>query len=369
MSDPMKQNLHYPGLDTLRALAILMVIPFHLWQLLRGEFVGSAVKSVVKHGWAGVDLFFVLSGFLIATQLFQLLRNESRVDFRRFYLKRMLRILPSYYFVILIYYLWPGFREKPDLGPAGSFVFFWMNYRDTASGFSHAWSLCVEEHFYLLFPACVALCTSRPRLFRPELMLTLALLAEPLLRLYLWSIERPFFPFVYRQSHTHFDGLLVGIGLALIRFARPLWWEKLTSKPWLMLILGAIVVGGGMALYTDLHRASAYALSLSLVGWGFGFVLVAAMSPSFWLARVKIPGAATIAALAFALYLTHKQMIHLATVIVGDYMEQKLATILLAMALSIAAASAIHYGIEKPVLAFRDKILRNPDAKSSVRSY
>jgi peptidoglycan/LPS O-acetylase OafA/YrhL len=360
MINSSKQNAHYPGLDTLRALAILMVIPFHLWQALKGEFVGDVVKTVVKHGWAGVDLFFVLSGFLIASQLFQSLQRDGRVNFRRFYFKRTLRILPSYYFVILLYYLWPAFREKPDLGPSGSFVFFWMNYRDKAAGFSHAWSLCVEEHFYLLFPACVALWAVRPRLFRPAFLLPLALLSEPLLRLYLWTIDIPFFPFVYRQSHTHFDGLLVGISLALIRHARPHWWRSLTSKPWLTLGCGLILVGLGMGLYTNLDLAVSYALSLSLVGFGFGFLLLAAMSPEFWLAEWKVPGAATVAALAFTLYLTHKQMIHLAAGIVGTYMDQKVATVVLATILSAVAATAIHYLIEKPFLTLRDRALRKP---------
>ncbi len=358
MTDGSKHHVHYHGLDTLRALAILMVIPFHLWQALKVEFVGNTVKTVVKHGWAGVDLFFVLSGFLIASQLFESLRSEGKINFGRFYFKRSLRILPSYYFVILLYYIWPDFREKPDLGPSGSFVFFWMNYREKAAAFSHAWSLCVEEHFYLLFPAVVAICAARPRLFRPAIILPLALLVEPLLRLYLWSIDTPFFPTIYRQSHTHFDGLLVGIGLALIRIKRPLWWTKLTSKPWLTISLGLVLVGCGMALYTDLKVATSYALSLSLVGLGFGFFLLAAMSPEFWLARWKIPGASTIATLAFALYLTHKQMIHLATLLISNYREQKLATVLTATFLSLLAAAVIHFVIERPALAFRDRLLQ-----------
>lgn len=105
--------------------------------------------------------------------------------------------------------------------------------------------------------------------------------------------------------------------------------------------------------------AVSYALSLSLVGLGFGFLLLAAMSPNFWLAEWNVPGAASIAALAFTLYLTHKQMIHLAANMVGSYMDHKLATVVLALVLSAGAAAAVHYLIEKPFLALRDKVLRN----------
>ena len=113
-----------------------------------------------------------------------------------------------------------------------------------------------------------------------------------------------------------------------------------------------------MALYTDLKMAMSYALSLSLVGIGFGFLLLAAVSPNFWLARVKIPGAATIAAMAFTLYLTHKQMIHTAASLVdmsGNHMEQKAVTVVLAMVLCTFAAAVVHYLVEKPFLVLRDK--------------
>ena len=118
--------LHVPGLDTLRALAILMVIPRHTWELLGGEFVGPFWKPMFQAGWIGVDLFFVLSGFLIGTQLIQSVKQSGRVNFAKFYLKRSFRILPSYYTVLALYFLWPAFRENPDIDPAWRFAIFIM---------------------------------------------------------------------------------------------------------------------------------------------------------------------------------------------------------------------------------------------------
>ena len=106
---------HHPGLDTLRACAILMVIPCHALQILGGKFWGPSLKQIFYHGWAGVDLFFVLSGFLIGTQLLQSIRRNGQVRFGRFYFKRSLRILPTYYCVLLVYALWPPFREAPEM--------------------------------------------------------------------------------------------------------------------------------------------------------------------------------------------------------------------------------------------------------------
>ena len=76
---------HYAGLDTLRAVAILMVIPRHAWELLGGEFVGSFFKPIFKSGWIGVELFFVLSGFLIGGQLFHSVKVQRYVEFGKFY--------------------------------------------------------------------------------------------------------------------------------------------------------------------------------------------------------------------------------------------------------------------------------------------
>lgn len=134
MSDVPQKNksgdstAHYVGLDTLRAAAILMVIPRHVWELLGGEFVGSFFKPIFKLGWIGVELFFVLSGFLIGSQLFHSVKNERHVHFGKFYLKRTLRIIPSYFAVLALYFLWPNFREKPEIDPAWRFILYVINY-------------------------------------------------------------------------------------------------------------------------------------------------------------------------------------------------------------------------------------------------
>ncbi|MCX6124372.1 MAG: acyltransferase [Proteobacteria bacterium] len=145
---------HFPGLDTLLACAILLVIGRHAWEILKWP---SLKVFFGHHGWVGVDLFFVLSGFLIGSQLLQSVKRDGRVNFPRFYFKRSLRILPAYFAVLLLYFVWPDFRETPSLEPAWRFILFVMNFGVKAEAFSHAWSLCVEEHFYLAFPLIVSL--------------------------------------------------------------------------------------------------------------------------------------------------------------------------------------------------------------------
>src|SRR5690606_20430613 len=155
--------------------------------------------------------------------------KHGRVNFKKFYLKRSLRIIPSYYVVLLIYFLWPGFREKPEIDAAWRFMTFIMNYGRTGEAFSHAWSLCIEEHFYLVVPSLVALCVWKPKIFRPALMISGALIGVVVLRYYLWSVGAPFYPAVYRPTHTHIDGLTIGVTLALLRERRPEFWRQLVA--------------------------------------------------------------------------------------------------------------------------------------------
>ena len=347
---------HFAGLDTLRACAILMVIPRHAREILSRDFFGPILKPILNAGWIGVELFFVLSGFLICSQLLQSVKKEGRVNFKRFYFKRSLRILPSYYFVLLIYYVWPAFREHPEIDPAWRFILFIMNYGRNGEAFSHAWSLCIEEHFYLLFPALVALCFWKPKIFKPAVLIGGALLGVVTLRYYLWSKGASFYPAVYRPTHTHIDGLTIGVMLAVLREKKPMLWSKAVSFPWALFLGGIALVWAGV--YRGFPEPFAYVWSFTFVSVGFGALVAAAMAPGFWLSTAKIPGASWIAALAFTLYLTHKQMIHLAAQVVGDYMENPTITILLASLFIVVSACIVHYGVEKPILKLRDQILK-----------
>src|SRR5689334_18781579 len=91
------QKLH--GLDHLRALAITLVFIFHYGMFAHPDWA----VTFGKFGWAGVDLFFVLSGYLIASQLFLKVANEGRISFKEFFIKRFFRIIPAYLLVVAVY--------------------------------------------------------------------------------------------------------------------------------------------------------------------------------------------------------------------------------------------------------------------------
>src|SRR5882724_9709873 len=106
-----------PGLDFLRALAIIVVVIYHA-----GIFGFALPYDIHRFGWVGVDLFFVLSGYLIGGQLLSQLGGGRHIRFGRFYARRALRILPAYLVVVSVYFFLPALREFPTISPLWKFL-------------------------------------------------------------------------------------------------------------------------------------------------------------------------------------------------------------------------------------------------------
>ncbi|MEI7953754.1 MAG: acyltransferase [Verrucomicrobiota bacterium] len=164
------------GLDVLRGIAILLVICNHLEPRTIPGFVAPSGTAgffywhLKSFGNTGVDLFFVLSGFLISGLLFKELTRSQRIDFPRFWLRRAFKIFPSYLLLLLI--LWicsiTSWSHRP-----WTHLLFVQNYLDNYTN-GPTWSLAVEEHFYLLLPLVLLVLGgatfSRPILFRALLV-------------------------------------------------------------------------------------------------------------------------------------------------------------------------------------------------------
>jgi len=161
---------HIPALDGVRGVAILLVLIFHFsvyghGLTPSGLFIDRLYYRVAGAGWIGVDLFFVLSGFLITGILYD--AKESEHYFRNFYARRVLRIFPLYYgalilFLVILPWLRPDHSGLSSIARDG--VWYWSylsNVKFAQDGWpqfgaiGHFWSLAVEEQFYLLWPALV----------------------------------------------------------------------------------------------------------------------------------------------------------------------------------------------------------------------
>jgi peptidoglycan/LPS O-acetylase OafA/YrhL len=228
------------GLDTLRAAAILLVMLFHLTGTLP-----AWMQQVSSYGWMGVDLFFVLSGYLIGTQLLRPYAIGMQPSWLSFYRRRLYRVLPAYVAVLLLYLLVPMWREAPTMSPAWQFLTFTENlFVDYSKNqaFSHVWSLCVEEHFYLFMPLLVALLMRRPRLWKAVAAVTSFVLLGVLLRtLVLHGTLRVLTPeaenyglkyveTLYYPTWNRLDGLIAGVALAAIRQFSPGWWAVAMAR-------------------------------------------------------------------------------------------------------------------------------------------
>src|SRR5437016_9452566 len=106
-----------PGLDLLRALAIIVVVIYHA-----ALFGFKLPGRVDRFGWIGVDLFFVLSGYLIGGQLLAPLARGQRINLGRFFARRALRIMPAYFVVLAIYIFLSSWREYPEMYPTWKFL-------------------------------------------------------------------------------------------------------------------------------------------------------------------------------------------------------------------------------------------------------
>lgn len=216
-----------PALDGLRGVAILMVMLHHLTYYRPTSGVDAAISSVLFFFWTGVDLFFVLSGFLITGILLDS-RDGDRY-FTNFYARRFLRIFPLYYLVLfLAFVVLPSFPTmnalllaREDL-PGGSgeplqwpYWLYLTNFLIADRGWMHgwvdvAWSLAIEEQFYLVWPLVIWLC--RPTLV--AWLCTIIFVAEVFARSSARAAEVEVLP-IYVITWFRLDGLVIGALLAI----------------------------------------------------------------------------------------------------------------------------------------------------------
>ena len=201
-------------LDGLRGLAVLAVLACHTFPLAEGGFLG-------------VDVFFVLSGYLITSLLLKEWSRNGRISFRAFYLRRVARLAPAYVLMLAITVplmsgpLLSGSQANPDRWPAalaaGFSVIYAANWADAfhAAGMGpleHTWSLSVEEQFYVIWPAVLVLLNRRHRSLTRWLAVAIGLMTVG--RVVWWATTHSLWPFF--ATVTRGDGLLIGCLLAVL---------------------------------------------------------------------------------------------------------------------------------------------------------
>ncbi|MDW6021580.1 acyltransferase [Mesorhizobium sp. BAC0120] len=290
-----------PELDGLRALAIGLVTLDHV---LHGRFPG---------GFVGVDMFFVLSGYLITSILIEELAHSTRINLGQFYFRRALRLMPAlivmltlYTALMMTYAIWAHKMDfaKVHLWAAAAAGFYLMDW-DVAlhigsPGFlTHTWSLAIEEQFYLLWPPILILATrwmSRNHFIIACVML---LLICSVWRDYLW-LDGSSPMRTYAGFDTRFDNLLIGCLLALAPI-RLSWRETMARHVWLPL---AAMMSFAIWLKWD---SNYYQLGMTMTAVCSGWILIALLTePNSRLAKtMQLRAINYVGRISYGYYLWH----------------------------------------------------------------
>lgn len=364
----------------MRVVAIVTVVQYHVTWMLAGENGIKLHKEFMRSSLSiffGMDLFFVLSGFLIGSILLRSLETSKPGTIGRFYLRRIFRTFPSYYVVLTaLAVLFPLTAAQREHLPyeylyatntlslsRGQVIMFW------------GWSLALEEQFYLAVPALFLLLrrlrTDRGRIILLASVCVFALL----LRIYLYYRFAPWtdlmlYGAIYFRTPTRFDPLLAGIILAIVhhryREALTRWLEKPFHRALLLLpSLGCLWLLVDQELFGKEHQqlfhmfAWGTLTSLMYIAWvplllyGDGW-LHRALSAPFW---------RRIATLGYGVYLVHIPLIDHVIVPVARTLDKRHVSMLVVwpaslvalMAMSLGVAYFLHVLVEKPALRIRER--------------
>jgi peptidoglycan/LPS O-acetylase OafA/YrhL len=369
----MKSITRIHGLDTLRALAILLVFMNH-YTLFVSDSAPSGFLGQI--GWTGVDLFFALSGYLIGNQIFAAMRSEAGFSLTSFYARRFLRTLPAFYAVLALYALWPYFRAGLHLPPLWKFITFTQNI-DLMPGtaFSHAWSLCVEEQFYVLLPALALLIAASGRARGwTWIAMAASFIAGMAIRGYLWRTQVAgegggyhYYNLIYYSTLCRFDELVAGVALALLKNHHPVAWTRLTARGnW---TLAAGLGAGALAWWQFLQDHYAYGITVvgyPLLALSAALLVLSAVSPGSLLQKTAIPGAGKLALWSYAIYLTHKQLCILLKPELAQHAisPDSWTGVAIMAVVSLLGGWILYAGVETPFMHLRERYFPSNSRRS-----
>ena len=312
-SSPLVRS-YMPELDSLRGVAILLVLFFHgMVPVQNAELsrAGKIIFAVSQYGWVGVNLFFVLSGFLITGILMD---SRGRQDYyQRFYLRRALRILPALYAILLLL-LVGGWIQWRFLLLSAVFLANSAPLLGVPLQYGPLWSLAVEEHFYLLWPALIR----RLSLRGVTLIIAVILVASPLFREIGFALAHYPQNFASLYTWSNLDGLALGALLA-IWLRQPGFRRVQLSQVALPLLFAGVA---GFVLIARHPRADAAfaATACNLASAGF-LSCVLLLGSSRWSFLVERPALKFLGFISYGLYLVHILAFRLAEILFSRWLS------------------------------------------------
>ncbi|HUU33410.1 MAG TPA: acyltransferase [Vicinamibacterales bacterium] len=325
-----------PSLDLLRSWAIASVVLAHAC-LAYG--VGPALAPL-QLGGTGVDLFFLLSGWLLGSQLMRELKATGSIRLMRFWSRRWMRTLPAYYAVLFFTFGQQMVKGNYDLD--WSFLWFGQNYFSALPYFTVSWSLCVEEHFYLAIAPFSSFVFS---LGRRGVLLGAAVLLVPFVSRTLGLYGH------LEQTHVRYDACLAGVALAAINVFLPGAWRRLCAAAPLIGGVGAVLYS--WFVFARWHPAYTPPLDeptqCIII---YGSILLLAVSSEKWRRALYVPGSAYLAKRAYAVYLLHPESLALMTRLHLPSFPLFLA---LSWVVTLGAAEVLYRVVELPIMNARER--------------
>ena len=333
--------------DLVRALAITLVLVHHVGQFL--ENLPIDVLQYFKLGAYGVDLFFVLSGWLIGGLYWREQQRFGDVQILRFWGRRWLRTLPPYFAVLPIAFLTVYFYRGETFD--WRYLFFLQNYAKEMPFFLVSWSLAVEEHFYLILPLVLGLA------FWLRININLFLVLVIILSILAKTIDPNAFPnsqFGYAKiaSHLRFTGLLFGLGLSYVFHHNDERWRSicLVSSRLLPLLLLLFLTIPYWSVAARYYVGDAFVAVLFS-----SFLVFMVTSNSLNLAQQS--WVKNLALCSYSLYLTHPIVINACVLLSDRFDVPRIATMPLWIVLILIVGWLGYRLVEAPSISIREKFI------------
>jgi peptidoglycan/LPS O-acetylase OafA/YrhL len=337
-------KVHYPSLDGLRGVAVLSVILYHVLHF--------------RPGWMGVDLFFVLSGFLITSILLD--TKNAPAYFKNFYVKRLLRIFPLYYGTLLLFFLpflinhsgtiinkalpYFGYVQNISFTLTGAWPV------DSLSPLNHFWSLAIEEQFYIFFPLLIYFIKDK---MLPVICGALVILAIALRCWFYFTTKNDVA--CYTFTFCRMDGLLIG-ALANM-FARK--YKSVRLEYFMLVMLAVIVISWfNMDFTNPIHLTVGFTINALF----FAFILLLSLSPNTYVAKVLFnPVLRHLGKYSYGLYVFHHIYFILINYAVATRFKdsatmQNLVPVITLTVTYITALLSFHF-FEAPILKLKKKFV------------
>jgi peptidoglycan/LPS O-acetylase OafA/YrhL len=351
ISEPHRANsgLHIPSLDGIRAIAAFLV------------FVSHAGLADVIPGGFGVTIFFFLSGYLITTLLRQEYEQTGRISLSNFYLRRIFRIIPPLYIVLLLLLLLG--RDSAQVTPGALAMQFSQltNYYLILWGNKHlipdsgpTWSLAVEEHFYLVFPLLlIGLLRFRSRRLISSILLLLCA-AVLLWRCWLIFGLKVRYDYTYYATDTRFDSLLYGCLMAVaMNPALDSGPSRVSNRVWYI----ALAAGLGLLGLTFVYRSEAFRATFrySIQGMALAPLFLTAICRSQWpiYRWLEWKPVRFMGLISYTFYLSHLRALGLVS---RYYHGSAFVRGMLGFALAVAFSGAMYYLIERHLATLRRRL-------------